>query len=122
MIRVFDFKMEGCAEPIQLASMSHAMAKKFVEQTKEMLADKNSILEVDKWIGRQHATILEALIRAGGITADKPEARQWLEDQFDIPTLDQMYLFILEKSGLRPAGNGAGEATAVSTLPTSKAA
>lgn len=109
--------MEGFPEPIKLASMSHAMAKEFVESTRKMLEDKDTPTEA--WIARQHKTIIEALSRATG-TNSFSEAH--MADEFDGPTLDAMYLFILEKSGLRPTGSASGEAKAVSTLPASRAA
>ncbi len=120
MIRVFDFKIEGSSESVKVASMSEKMAKDFVAGTKEMLEHKESIA-VEKWQEKRAGVIVEAINRA--LATGEPK---WipvnLQDEFDMPTLDQLYLFILEKSGLRPAGLTEGEATAASTLAKSKAA
>jgi hypothetical protein len=104
MIRVFAFTMEGSTETVQLASMSEGMAKKFTIETQEMLTANKPPQE---WIDRRNRTILESMARAGANgTLPSLEA---LVDNYDSPTLTEMYLFIMEKSGLR-----LGEAKAAS--------
>jgi hypothetical protein len=114
MIRVFDFRMEGSDEVIRLASMSEGIAKRYVEKSREMLKQQQE-LPLDVWLDRRNATILESMKRAG--TESSPE----FLSEFDIPTLDAMLIFILEKSGLR-ATTSEGESKAVLISETSKAA
>ena len=108
MIRVFDFRMAGSDEVIKLASMSEGMAKRYVSKSREMLKDVASI-PVDDWITRRDTTIRDALSRAG---TEMTQAE--LEDKFDIETLDEMLLFILEKSKLRTPAEGGAKADSIS--------
>ena len=102
MIRVFDFRMEGSEEIVKLASMSHVMAKAFVKEGEQLLANETTPLE--KWQGRQADTITVSMQRAG---TENPDL-----SQFDIPTLNAMFTFILEKSGLKTGEPKSGEVKA----------
>lgn len=102
MIRVFDFRIEGSDEVVKLASMSHKMARQFVEEGQALLKDENTPLE--KWTQRQGDTITLSMTRAGAVKADL--------DEYDIPTLNAMFNFILEKSGLKTGEAKPGEAKA----------
>jgi hypothetical protein len=121
VIRIHEFKIEGMTEPVKVASMSYKMAKAFIARTKEMNANPDTPNE--EWIDRRNATIIEAVNRAG---ANPVMTQEKLEDEFDGQMLSELYLFILEKSGLRSPGGVAdviaGESPAASTSTTSKAA
>jgi hypothetical protein len=111
MIRVFDFRIEGSAESVKLASMSEGIAKRFTAQGQEML-NKGEQLPAQEWLDRRNKTILESMMRAGA-NGDLPTVEK-LTDDYDSPTLTGMYLFILEKSGLRVSGEGEGKAASAS--------
>lgn len=127
MIRVFDFEMEGLK--LRVAAMSFNMAQEFVKKSRELIeqgkkaeAGNGEPVAAETWNEREHSTILASLKRAGNeeLTIDK------LRDEMDIPTMNALYLFILEISGLRPTGtpkvSDTGEATAASTSARSEAA
>ena len=119
MIRVFDFKVDSTEDVLSIASMSFSMAQKFVEQSRILLDRKD--VKPEEWNRREHETVLQALNGVPGITEKWTLKR--IAEEFDIPTLNAIYLFILEKSGLRPEGAPkVGEAKAASVSPISGAA
>lgn len=92
--------------------MSVAEAEAFVEEGKKLL-DRTDV-SAQEWLSRRHATIISSLQKA-------VEGDHWteaeLKQQFDNPTLDELYRAILKFSGLNP-----GETQAAPASPTSAAA
>jgi hypothetical protein len=107
MIRVCDFQMEGVK--LKIASMSFSLAEKYVKESGELLARTD--VKPEEWMTREHQTVLEALNRANS-NGDGSWTVERIRDEMDIPTINAIYLRILEISGLRPTGESKGEAKA----------
>ena len=99
MIRVCEFKMDGLAQVLKFASMTTAEAEKHVNEGKEMLArHSKSPLPPEEWKLRARKTVCDAMNRLDSNSAWTPEK---LDEEFDIPTIDALFMRILEASGLR---------------------
>jgi hypothetical protein len=112
MIRVCNFSMDGVE--VKIASMSVAEAEIFVKESGDLIARaKQGSVANEEWMQRRNKTIIAALAKAG-----EEWTEEKLKSELDIPTLDALYLKILEFSGLR-----SGEvAAAASPSPKSAAA
>lgn len=110
MARVLDFRVPDTDEVLKVATMTFAQAEEFVNQSREML--KRADVSAEEWNAREHATVAAAI----NLKADEIKTR------FDIPTIHEIYSFILEKSGLKPAATSTGEAPAAASLTSAKPA
>lgn len=97
MKRVVEFSMDGIT--VQLASMTWAQAEKFVEAGQELLK-RGEAVPASEWIERTVGTVAIAL------DVEPSE----IKDTYDMPTVNAMFLKVLEISGLRTT---TGEAPAV---------
>lgn len=95
-MRVCNFEMDGVS--LKIASMTVREAEEFANETKALIEKQKSGAEVPvaEWLDRRNQTVLCALNKADG---------EWtverLKNELDLPTLDALYLKILEFSGLR---------------------
>lgn len=122
MIRVFDFRIEGSDETVPLATMSEGMIKKFNAETQKLSAeqtDQTSSDFVARWQERRDKLIIEAMRRAKTDVSELTPEK--LEDENDPETLQEMYFFILKKSGLKLPEPGEAKAAPLAS-GTSKAA
>ncbi len=118
MIRICEFKLDGYEEPFRLASMTSAQARAHVNEGKELLkrAEAGEVPD-EEWNARSRTTVATALNRASGATNGNSWTPEKLDEEFDLPTINALFLKVLEFSGLR-----AGGVAAVSTSPKSTAA
>ena len=106
---------------MMLASMSVAEAETYIEEGKKLL-DRGKEVTAVEWLARRNSTIVASLVKANPTAVDgKPARSDWTEEklkyEFDMPTLDALYIAILKFSGLQP-----GEVTAATASTPSGAA
>lgn len=114
MIRVFEHKVDGIDAPFKIASMSSREAEEFITTSKAMVArSETSNVAPDEWMKFRLGIVCRSLNHADG------DCKLTVDDMldFDNPTLDALYVKVLEFSGLKVGG-----AAAVSVLPRSAAA
>ena len=88
---------------VKLASMTWAQAEKFVEQGREMLARDPKPAD-SEWVDRTLDTIVISVRNAGQQSDFSVEGKDGLKELFDMPTINAMFLKVLEISGLRTTG------------------
>lgn len=101
-VRTVLFKMDDVE--VKLATMSWAQAEAFVLEGKEMLEAGLKTSSQD-WLDRTLKTV------AVSIGYEDPIS---LKNNYDMPTINAMYLRILEASGLRTVEPGGAPAVSIS--------
>jgi hypothetical protein len=109
MIRVKTFEFEGVS--LKFASMSVAEAEAFVEDGKKLLERKD--VTAQEWLERRHSAILASLSKPVENAAEVWTVDR-IKNEFDNPTLDELYRAILKFSGLNPGETPAAAASATS--------
>jgi hypothetical protein len=106
MVRTFGFKMDDLE--IKVASLSWAQAEAHVEAGRELL-QRTTPATADEWLARTLHTVALSLSAASGSEVSTEQ----LKADYDIPTVNAIYTYILEVSGLRQPQ---GEATATTEI------
>lgn len=99
-VRTVTFKMDDVE--VRLATMSWAQAEHFVKEGKEMLERTPTSGE---WLDRTLEVVARSLANTDAGA---------LKESYDMPTINAMYLKILEASGLRTTNEGEAKAVSIS--------
>lgn len=109
MVRTFTFKMDSLE--IKVASLSWKQTEEHVKAGRELL-ERTPAAGVEDWLDRSLKTVALSLAAASGATVEV----EAIKENFDMPTINAMYVYILEVSGLKEP---TGEVAAVTEM-TSK--